>query len=156
MNIRNSGYTIQIATTGLPDTEGLRIRAVKPFGIYLSMGKREAAKYWFERYIVEFVMKRKLVSWKPGGGVCIAKWPIDWNALFLTGTGEISVRSVTPNEGADTRRIGTPVIIPNYPKPCADWWEGPAGDFVVIRDKQNEIDSWIVESIERDLADFKI
>lgn len=144
-------FVFKIAITGLPDSDGLRIKSVEPCGLYLSMRNRGAAQLWFERFVLEYALQRSFVHFKPGGGACLADRPLNWDALILVGEGEITVRTVSVEEAAETVREGTPVIIEEHPRPYADWWQAPLGDLLVIRDEKDRIDPWLVLSIQADL-----
>lgn len=144
--------SVKFLVTGIPDTLGLRLRSTEPIGLYISSRNAEAAQWYFEKMIVEFVGVRGLLVPEQGAGLRLEE-KLDWNALTVSGAGETVIRAMSVEETCKMLRVSTPVMLPPVQKLATDWWKDPnENEFCIVHDPGDMIDRWLVESIENDLA----
>lgn len=131
---------------GVPDTAGLRIQATNPKGVYVSSTDPEAAQWYFERCVLQLVLRRKLLDVVYG----VHAEPINWPATIHAGHGEICISTIDATTSKEVLRLGYPEILPPCKTLDVKWFSNRQGnEFCLIFDPGARVDGWLVEVLKK-------
>jgi len=157
MGNKPESCVIKFSVTGVPDTAGLRIRLTDRMGIYLSSIDPLAAQSRFEMLVIQFAIERELLVTKNVVGFKIKEEP-DWNSIIISGQGEVEIIQL---DFATIKEMVKGSVPYNYivgrTEIETEWFNSPFGErFCIAHDKGENIDSWLLDEVLKDLEEASL
>ena len=142
--------TVVVAVEQRPDKKGLRIRLVRPTGVYISSEDAAAALWWFEAVTQKFLITEKFLT--PAGGEAVMCTTSDeWNKVREVGTGTMTFACLNADETAALVMTSERVITPPVKPLHLEWWSRSKGtSFCIGADDELRMDKWLVDAAMSD------
>lgn len=147
--------SIQIKIEGIPESTGLRIRAVGPVGVYVSSHDARTAQFFGGMLLMQFALVVHTLAKSPmkaEPGMCfrLKQFPPDWAALTDAGGGTLElemIRMIPANRPAD-------MTIPADVRPMRlNRSDYPSGELCMFAHEAGDeyAIAWIQQQIKEDI-----
>ncbi len=134
----------------IPDSQGLRIKTIDPWGVMVSSRDPEAAKWYFETTTQRLLTL--LDDFKHRGAGFGTHTSPDWDQALKDGSGTYAVSALTASEVRMFMSDAVPVLRSAKELVVEHWASPDKKPFILVRDEKDAVDRWFVDCINSELA----